>query len=87
MTKTLLFLFGKSIFIFEKKVGEGKSLYQLVFEEIVDSKVLIAVVVSLNCYGAEFMTVPQTLLPYEALDTAILTLSLSRISVETRYKL
>ena len=71
MTKSSSSFFGKSIFIFEKKGGKGKSLYQLVFEDIFDSKVLIAVVVSLNRYGAELMPVPQTLLPYEALDTAI----------------
>ena len=71
MTKNFLFFFWKKHFYFEKKGGEGKSLYQLVFEDIFDSKVLIAVVVSLNRCGAELMPVPQTLLPYEALDTAI----------------
>ena len=62
MTKSSSSFFWKKHFYIQKKVGERKSLYQLVFEETVDSKVLIAVVVSLNRYGADFVTVPQTLL-------------------------
>ena len=48
MTKSSSSFFGKRTLISKKKVGEGKSLYQLFFDEVVDSKVLIAVVVSLN---------------------------------------
>jgi hypothetical protein len=86
MTKAPL-LFLEKAFYFEKKVGERKSLYQLVFVETVDSKVLIAVVVSLNRYGPDFMTVPQTLLSVRLWIPRFRLFPSVKYSVKTQYKL